>query len=120
MGRTFMVALVGMVVVFIVLTLIILCIKLYSGIINGSGKKKNAKDTTVNDSNPESQESQPVSEISSTVTDDTELIAVITAAIMACMQGSGTGLRVRSIRRIGHTTPIWNVTGRNEQVLSKI
>ncbi len=120
MERTLMVALVGMVVVFIVLVLIILCIKLYSGIVRGGGKKRSTKGAAVNDTNPEPQETLPVSEISSAVTDDTEIIAVITAAIMACMQGSGTGLRVRSIRRIGHTTPIWNVTGRNEQVLSKI
>lgn len=120
MDKTLMVALVGMVVVFSVLILITLCIKLYSSIVRGGWKKRSAKVLTVNDTKPEPQEIQQVSEISSAVTDDTEIIAVITAAIMACMQGSGTGLRVRSIRRIGHTTPIWNVTGRNEQVLSKI
>lgn len=49
-----------------------------------------------------------------------EIVAVITAAIMASMQGNGTGLHVKSIKRIGHTTPIWNVAGRNEYILTRL
>lgn len=119
MEKTLMVALIGMVVVFIVLVLIILCISLFSLFKNvgGTGKKKVA---AVKDTSSEPQETLPVKEINTAVADDTEIIAVISAAIAAYMQGSGTGLRVKSIRRIGHTTPVWNVTGRNEQILSKI
>jgi sodium pump decarboxylase gamma subunit len=121
-GRALMVALVGMVVVFIVLILIILCIRLYSGIIGRGGKRR---ETMENNEATEPQQSIFLSDNSNDVSDaaavdNTEIIAVISAAIMACMQDSGTGLRVRSIRRIGHTTPIWNVAGRNEQILSKI
>jgi sodium pump decarboxylase gamma subunit len=119
MGRTFLVALVGMVVVFIVLILIILCIKLYSGIIGRSRTRRNKPE---NETAPEPQQGLSLSDntTNDAAVDNAEIIAVITAAIMACMQGSTTGLRVRSIRRIGHTTPIWNVAGRNEQILSKI
>lgn len=120
MGRTLLVALVGMVVVFIVLILIILCIRLYSGIIGRSGKRRNEmeKETIAEPQQSLSLSDNPIND--SSFVDNTEIIAVISAAIMACMQDSGTGLRVRSIRRIGHTTPIWNVAGRNEQILSKI
>ncbi len=120
MGRTLLVAFVGMVVVFIVLILIIFCIKLYSGIIGRGGKrgKETEKETTTEPQQGISLSDNAIED--SYIADNTEIIAVITAAIMACMQDSGTGLRVRSIRRIGHTTPIWNVAGRNEQILSKI
>lgn len=49
-----------------------------------------------------------------------ELVAAITAAIMASMQDSNIGLRVKSIKRIGHTTPIWNIAGRNEYILTRL
>lgn len=120
MERTFLVALVGMVVVFIVLILIILCIRLYSGIIGISGKRRKL---TENDTKAEPQQGLSLSDNgtnNTVVVDNAEIVAVISAAIMAFMQDSGTGLRVRSIRRIGHTTPIWNVAGRNEQILTKI
>lgn len=114
-----MIALVGMVVVFIVLILIIFCIWLYSKLLNrGTGKK----DDGIKQDRAEPQEnvSLPQSNPIVSANDDNEIIAVITAAVMACMQASGSGLLVRSIRRIGHTTPIWNIAGRNEQILSRI
>ena len=120
MQRTLLVAFVGIVVVFIVLVLIILCIRLYSGIITRGGKRR---DETNDEAMPEPVQSFSLSDNSVsnvTVVDNTEIIAVISSAVMACMQGSSTGLRVRSIRRIGHTTPIWNVAGRNEQTMSGI
>jgi len=124
MEKTLLVALVGMVVVFIVLILIIICIRLYSGAIGFIGKRRNGNEKK-NETAPEPQQNISLSDnttnaANDATVDNTELIAVITAAIMACMQDTGTGLRVRSIRRIGHTTPIWNVAGRNEQILSKI
>jgi hypothetical protein len=49
-----------------------------------------------------------------------ETVAVITAAVMAYTHGSSTGLRVRSIKRTGHTTSVWNVAGRNEYILTRL
>jgi len=50
-----------------------------------------------------------------------EMVAVITAAVMASIQSNNnSGLRVKSIKRIGHTTPIWNVAGRNEYILTRL
>lgn len=122
MGNALMVALVGMFVVFAVLVLIIFCIKLYTWLIgksSGSGKKKgHTENKTVVKSSDNM--SVPVSNNPVSAEVDTEIAAVITAAIMACMQDSGSGLKVRSIRRIGHNTPIWNVAGRNEYILSRM
>ncbi|NLX76893.1 MAG: OadG family protein [Clostridiaceae bacterium] len=122
--RTFEVVLVGMVVVFAVLILLSVCIKIYSAIVsrissrkNGSGNndnpvKKNVSETTV--VNPSPVLSQPQQGL------NPEVIAVIAAAIAASMGGSGSDIKVRSIRRIGHTTPIWNVAGRNEYILTRL
>lgn len=49
-----------------------------------------------------------------------EMVAVITAAVMSSIESNNTGLRVKSIKRIGHTTPIWNVAGRNEYILTRL
>lgn len=113
-------AIIGTVVVFAALIVIIICIKIYTGIIakfenkkNNNGNNGGGKDVTVQPTvnvNPSSS----VDELSP------ELIAVISAAIAASMGSSGIGLQVKSIKRIGHTTPIWNVAGRKEYILSKI
>lgn len=119
MGRTFMVALVGVFVVFGVLVLIIGCIKLYSYLVLSGGKRKNNMEKE-KPAEPQETISGPEIKSAVAVNNDTEIIAVITAAVMACMQNSNSGIRVNSIRRVGHNTPIWNVAGRNEQVYSKI
>jgi sodium pump decarboxylase gamma subunit len=49
--------------------------------------------------------------------EDTELIAVIAAALgMMSAAKQENGLRIRSIRRIGINTPVWNQAGRNDQL----
>lgn len=121
---TLNVVLVGIVVVFAALTLLIVCIKVYSAIIamfsgrkNSNGKNDNGKN------NNQIKEVAETRVVNSNSTDNglsPELIAVITAAIAACMDSPSAGIKVRSIKRIGHTTPIWNVAGRNEYILSKL
>ena len=117
MGNAFVVALVGMVVVFVALALIILCIKLYSAAVIKvqAGKKSNQQNETEEAVALET----PVDYAVSATHDDSELIAVITAAIVASMQGSGSGILVKSIRRIGHTTSIWNVAAETN-IFSKL
>ena len=49
--------------------------------------------------------------------DNGELIAVITAAVTACLGDSqGSGFRVASFRRVGDNAPIWARTGRLENL----
>lgn len=51
--------------------------------------------------------------------DSDELIAVITAAINACM-GSQSNLVVRKITRVSDNTPVWGQIARNEQMLNRL
>ncbi|NLY43834.1 MAG: OadG family protein [Clostridiaceae bacterium] len=52
--------------------------------------------------------------------DEKELIAVLTAAVAACLNKSTYNLRIKSYRRIGEDSPIWNRVGRKEQLESRI
>jgi sodium pump decarboxylase gamma subunit len=51
--------------------------------------------------------------------DEDELLAVITAAISACMGGQ-SNLLVRKITRVGDNTPIWGQISRHEQTLNRL
>jgi sodium pump decarboxylase gamma subunit len=51
--------------------------------------------------------------------DADEILAVITAAISACM-GSQSNLIVRKITRVGDHTPVWSQIGRHEQMLNRL
>lgn len=51
--------------------------------------------------------------------DENEIIAVITAAITACM-GNRRDLVVRSITRAGDSSPIWASNGRQQQMQSRM
>lgn len=54
--------------------------------------------------------------------DRTELVAILTAAVMAYMESTGRGadVVVRSIRRTGRTNPSWNLAGRDVHHASKL
>jgi len=119
--NSLIVTLVGMFVVFCALLLIILCIAIYSRLIRGKAQKPNNSGNSPAESDNNTE--KPVSEnysLSQADNIDPELLAVIAAAAAACMQNTNTGYTVRSIKRIGHTTPIWNVAGRNEYILSRL
>jgi sodium pump decarboxylase gamma subunit len=118
--NSLIVTLVGMFVVFCALLLIILCIVIYSRLVRVKTQKPKDHENSSVKSNSNVQKS--VSENNALPADNInpELLAVITAAVAACMQSTNTGYTVRSIKRIGHTTPIWNVAGRNEYILSKL
>jgi hypothetical protein len=52
---------------------------------------------------------------------NSELIAVITAAVMAVMSSNAASdLMIRSIRRVGRNSPVWNIAGRDEYLMSKL
>ncbi|AUS96611.1 hypothetical protein CDQ84_18415 [Clostridium thermosuccinogenes] len=53
--------------------------------------------------------------------DDKELVAVLTAAVVAYMgSGSASNIKVKSYRRIPQSSPIWNLMGRKEQIDSML
>lgn len=52
--------------------------------------------------------------------DDSELIAVIAAAVAAALNRSTHDIIVRSVRRIQPHSPVWNRTGRQEQIRTRL
>lgn len=48
-----------------------------------------------------------------------DLVAVITAAITALLEGK-SNIVVKSIRRIPDNTPIWAMTGRQQQMSGRL
>jgi sodium pump decarboxylase gamma subunit len=115
-----MVTFLGMSVVFLALIFLMVIIKVMERVLyKGSTKKKEpepyapAREPAENADTPASKAipaSTAVADMSSG-----ELIAVISAAVAACM-GTGDGkLVVRSIVRLPDTTPIWGISGRLAQ-----
>ena len=45
---------------------------------------------------------------------DCRLIAILTAAVAACLGKSANGLRIRSYRRVDNNTPAWNKAARRD------
>ena len=52
--------------------------------------------------------------------DDTELVAVITAAIAATLNTSASNFNIKSFRRIGSNAPAWNRSGVAEMINSRL
>lgn len=107
---------VGLVVVFSALVLLAFAIFLLSKVINinkNAGTKKSA-DITASTVNTDTVNTSTVkTEPHTSSQNDSELIAVITAAIIASMkQSPDFKIRVKSFRRIPDNSPEWNVAGK--------
>ncbi len=63
---------------------------------------------------------EPVAE-NVTETDGGELIAILTAAVLASLgREYENKIQIKSYRRIPSTSPAWNLMGRNEYILNKL
>ena len=109
-------AIIGMLVVFAMLTILIAFVwfmgKLISGMVNSREAKANAKAAAA--APAPAPAPAPVVEapvVEESVVDDAQLIAVIAAAI-AAFDNSGKNLVVRKVRRVNG----WNNAARREQV----
>lgn len=81
------------------------------------GTDKTQKETATNVSRSESA----VSIHEQKKENDQEIVAVIMAALMNMLSGESNGsLKIKSIRRIGRSSPVWNVAGRDEYIASKL
>lgn len=108
LGYGGIVALVGIMIVFLGLAILICCIMLISWLLRRMTEKKEVKPA------PAPVAPAPVVEapaVEEEAVDDTELIAVIAAAI-AAFDNSGKNLVVRKVRRVS----AWNKSSREEQV----
>lgn len=111
LGFGLIVTLIGMVTVFIGLVILIALIKVMEKATANLGKKK-ATPAKAAEAAPAAPAVEEVP-----VTDDSELIAVISAAV-AMMMEDGSAFTVRRVRRVSNA-PAWQKAGREEQVYSR-
>lgn len=109
LGYGGIVAVIGMLIVFVGLTILILCISAMGAIFKHRDQKKKSEPKAVTEAAP-APAAAPVVESVQEITDP-QLIAVISAALAAFDQ-SGKRLVVRKVRRV----PAWNSAARAEQV----
>ncbi len=112
LGFGLIVTLIGMLTVFFGLIILIALIKVMEKATANLGKKKAAP--------AKAAEAAPVAEPAAEevpVTDDSELVAVISAAV-AMMMEDGSAFTVRRVRRVSNA-PAWQKAGREEQVYSR-
>ena len=111
------VTLFGMTIVFLVLIGlwgILSMMKLFFG-----GKKSEKTQATIESKLSTTSEEITATNVLSEEMDADELIAVITAAISACMGGQ-SNLFIRKITRVGDNTPVWGQISRHEQTLNRL
>lgn len=112
------VTLLGMSIVFIVLIFLWFILSRMRVVFGRENKAKVQKGESRNDAPPVVPVAAAAS-IQVEELDSDELIAVITAALNACM-GSEGNLVVRKITRVGDSTPAWGQSGRQEQMLNRL
>jgi|SRR5690554_1509058 len=109
----------GIAAVFLALTTIVLVIYiLKKAVSKESTTEKKGKDINVEDNKLD--EKQSTVTIDNEVTDDSELIAVITAAVAASLNRSTHNIIVRRVERIRGNRSQWNKAGRYEHLSSKL
>ncbi|MDD3612731.1 MAG: OadG family protein [Eubacteriales bacterium] len=109
----------GIAAVFLALTTIVLVINiLKKAVSKESTTEKKDKDINVEDNKLD--EKQSTVTIDNEVTDDSELIAVITAAVAASLNRSTHNIIVRRVERIRGNRSQWNKAGRYEHLSSKL
>ena len=115
-GAGLKVTAVGLSIVFGVLIILMIVLMLFK-VIFYKEKKEN---TEIKKSEPvRATPIEPVQaneQKKSTEGSDEELIAVITAAVAACMGTSPESVRIRSYRRIENKKPAWNRAGINDMM----
>lgn len=112
-----LVTLFGLVIVFLVLIALWGILAMMKSLFGGKKKQEKSHDIVQKELAPTiasmTREQAETSEAA-----DEELIAVIMAAINASM-GSQSNLVIRSITRVGDSTPVWGQIGRHEQMLNR-
>ncbi len=102
----------GILVVFMILVIIMLVIKAMALLSGESTPQKAAEETA------KVVETPVVAPVVTQATDDSELIAVITAAIAATMGGNTSGFVVRSYKAVSGNA--WNKAGRMDVLENRL
>ncbi len=101
------ITLLGMLVVFLALIFLMVILTVMEKIFYRSAKSTSAKQ-----SEPAKTEVAPAE----SVQDDTELVAVIAAAVASSMGVMPSDLVIRNIVRMPETAPAWSLAGRTDQM----
>ncbi|MDI9513262.1 MAG: OadG family protein [Bacillota bacterium] len=119
LGSGSKVMILGLAAVFLALTIIVLVINILNKAVSKeAATEKKDKDINVEDNKLD--EKQSTVTIDNEVTDDSELIAVITAAVAASLNRSTHNIIVRRVERIRGNRSQWNKAGRYEHLSSKL
>lgn len=119
LGSGSKVMILGLAAVFLALTIIVLVINILNKAVNKeAATEKKDKDINVEDNKLD--EKQSTVTIDNEVTDNSELIAVITAAVAASLNRSTHNIIVRRVERIRGNRSQWNKAGRYEHLSSKL
>lgn len=106
------VAILGMGITFIVLIFLQYCIKLMSRLVGGTAEHKQVTvtESSVSLEKPRPVDAPPVEE------DEEELIAVLTAAVAACMGRPADRFVLRNVRQLPDAAPGWARAGLSDQM----
>ena len=107
---------VGLLIVFGVLALLMLALMAMKALFYKEPESLKKKETDVK---PVVEAVQPVA-MQKSANDDSELIAVLTAAVAASLNTKTSGICIKSFRRVGSNAPLWNRAGVNEMVNSRL
>lgn len=119
LGSGSKVMILGLAAVFLALTIIVLVINILNKAVSKeAATEKKDKDINVEDNKLD--EKQSTVTIDNEVTDNSELIAVITAAVAASLNRSTHNIIVRRVERIRGNRSQWNKAGRYEHLSSKL
>ena len=115
LGEGLQVTVIGLIIVFAVLVVIMLFMMAMKWVFY-------KPDKSAADNKPAEVERPANAQVKETVEDDMdeeELVAVLTAAVAACMNTSTYNLKIKSFRRIENTSPSWNKAGLRDVIDSR-
>ena len=116
--RALLITLMGMGIVFTVLVLLQFMLHGLRMIFGDKKKEAHAVQNKVEEKPVVVSSTEAVAETASNPAENQELIAVITAAIAACM-GSQSNIVVRNIRRVDGNAPVWSKAGRTDVMANR-
>ena len=111
-------ALIGLSTVFSVLIILMIVLFIMKAVFYKNPKKQTTQSEKVAESvaTAVAQAVEELPSVEEVPADDTELVAVITAAIAASLNTSTYNLRIKSLRRIDNNQPAWNRAGIRETI----
>jgi len=110
----------GLGIAFAGLSLLIVFVNLMKKVINDNNKKKENKSSSSVNADVSQEQGNSEQYNNTGIEEDDELIAVIAAAVAAALNKSTHDIIVKSVRRIASHSPVWNRTGRQEQIRTRL